>query len=303
MTNDILITAAGGFLGKYLIDELKRTLPTDPAPAVHSAGISPFNDYVVNLAKEVFEPSRRYRTVFHLLGGCHEGDLGLLNEACTHHLLVSLERNPPQNLVYVSSTEVYGADEGVEINENREPEPVSETGKTKLKAETLLQEWCAAHNVTLTVLRSPDIVGTGMKGSLRRLVNSIYRGNYHHIDDETARLSVVHATDVARAMVMLQDTGGTYNITDGVNPTRHDLVEAIAQRMNSKRVYTLRAKRARTIARICDFIPGVNYGRKALAERYRSLTFDDSRLRQAINFTPSSVVNYLTTHNYDENSL
>lgn len=303
MTNDILITAAGGFLGKYLIDELKRTLPAEPSPALHSAGLSPFNDYVVNLAKEQFEPSRGYRTVFHLLGGCHEGDLAALNVACTRNLLASLETNPPQNLVYVSSTEVYGAEEGVEINENREPEPVSQAGKTKLEAETLLREWCAAHNVRLTILRSPDIVGTGMKGPLRRLVNSIYRGNYHHIDDETARLSVVHATDVARAMVMLQDTGGIYNITDGVNPTRHDLAEAFAKRLNNKRIYTLRAKRARTFARICDFIPLLGYGRKALAERYRTLTFDDSRLRRTTGMTPASVVDYLTMHNYDENSL
>lgn len=303
MGNDILITAAGGFLGKYLIDELRRTLPAEPVPAIHTAGISPFNDYTVNLAVERFEPTRNYRTVYHLLGGCHEGDLTALNVACTRNLLASLEKNVPENIVYVSSTEVYGAEEGVEINENREPEPVSIAGKTKLEAEEILRDWCGSHDVRLTILRSPDIVGTGMHGPLRQLVNSIYRGNYHHIDDETTHLSVVHAVDVARAMVMLHTVGGTYNITDGVNPSRHDLVEALAERMKSKRVYTLRAKRARILARICDFIPFVGYGRKTLAERYRSLTFDDSRLRRTIDMKPTSVTDYLKTHNYDENSL
>lgn len=303
MANDILITAAGGFLGKYLVDELRRTLPAEPAPVLHAAGISPFNDYTVNLVRETFEPKRRYHTVFHLLGSCTDGNFAELNVTATRNLLASLGQHVPDNIVYVSSTEVYGAEEGVEINENREPEPVSEAGKTKLEAERLLGEWCAARNVTLTILRSPAIVGTGMRGELRRLVNSIYRGNYHHIDDETARLSVVHATDVARAMVMLRQLGGIYNITDGDNPSRHDLVEAFALRMGNKRVYTLRAKRARTFARVCDFIPLLGYGRKSLAERYRTLTFDDSRLRRAIDWTPSAVVDYLKTHNYDENSL
>lgn len=303
MSKDILITAAGGFLGKYLIDELRRTLPTDPAPTLHCAGLSPFNDYVVNLAKETFEPTRRYHTVFHLLGGCHSGDLMALNVACTRNLLASIGQNIPDNIVYISSTEVYGAEEGIEINEGREPEPVSDVGKTKLEAERLLQKWCSDNNVTLTILRSPNIVGTGMKGQLRQLVNSIYRGNYHHIDDETARLSVVHATDVAKAIVMLQEIGGIYNITDGVNPSRHDLAEALAKRMSNKRVYTLRAKRARMIARICDFLPFFSFNRRTLAERYRTLTFDNSKLTNAIDFKPSSVVEYLTTHNYDENSL
>lgn len=303
MNNSILITAAGGFLGKYLIDELRRTLPTEPSPTLHCVGISPFNDYEVDLTKESFEPTHKYSTVFHLLGACQGSNIQALNVDCTRNLLASLDNNLPDNIVYISSTEVYGAEEGVEINENREPEPKSEVGKSKFEAETMLRKWCDSHNVLLTILRSPDIVGTGMRGPLRRLVNSIYRGNYHHIDDETAQLSVVHATDVARAMVQLREIGGLYNITDGVNPSRHDLAEAFAKRMSNKRVYTLRAKRARMIARICDFLPLFSFNRKTLAERYRTLTFDSSKLKDAINFQPSSVVEYLTTHNYDENSL
>ncbi|MDE6317658.1 MAG: hypothetical protein K2L73_04585, partial [Muribaculaceae bacterium] len=71
----------------------------------------------------------------------------------------------------------------------------------------------------------------------------------------------------------------------------------------NKRVYTLRARRARIFARVCDFIPLIGYGSKVLAERYRSLTFDNSRLTRTIDLHPSSVVDYLKTHNYDENSL
>ncbi len=303
MDNDILITAAGGFLGKYLVDELRRTLPAEPVPVLHCAGLSPFNDYTVNLAKEKFEPRQKYHTVFHLLGGCDDGDLDTLNVTCTRNLLDSLEGNPPENIIYVSSTEVYGAEEGVEINENREPEPTSAAGKSKLEAEETLRRWCGSRGVCLTILRSPAIVGTGMRGMLRRLVNSIYRGNYHHIDDETARLSVVHAVDVAHAMVLLQGIAGTFNITDGVNPSRHDLIEALACRIGNKRVYTLRAKRARLFARVCEFIPLSGYGRKSLAERYRTLTFDNSRLMRAIDMKPTPVTDYLKTHDYDSYSL
>lgn len=310
MPNDILITGAGGFLGKYLIDELRRAgmcvfQPENSTQrdAVHTVGRSPYNDYETDLAKDTFAPLRRYATVYHLLGACYDGDMQALNIAATRNLLKSLESHLPDNIVYVSSTEVYGATEGVEINENREPEPTSDTGKTKLEAEKILTQWCNDNNVKLTILRSPAIIGTGMRGPMRHLVNSIYRGNYHHIDDETCRLSVVHATDIAHVMLQAAGIAGVFNITDGVNPPRHDLVEALARRMNNKRVYTLRAKRARIFSRICDFIPFVPYGRETLAERYRTLTFDESRLCRAIDRKPVSVVDYLKTHEYDENSL
>lgn len=311
MPNDILITGAGGFLGKYLIDEMRRTglyrFDTDNDTAernvMHTAGLSPHNDYIVNLAKETFEPARRYATVYHLLGACYGGDMQALNIEATRNLLKSLEHHAPGNIVYVSSTEVYGTTEGVEINENREPEPVSDTGKTKLEAEKILTQWCNDNGVKLTILRSPAIVGTGMRGPLRRLVNNIYRGNYHHVDDETCRMSVVHATDIARVMREATGVKGVFNITDGVNPSRHDLVEALARRMNNKRVYTLRAKRARILARICDFLPIIPYNSKVLAERYRTVTFDEKRLCRAIDRRPVSVVDYLKTHEYDENSL
>lgn len=303
MANDILVTGAGGFLGKYVLDELRRTLPTDPEVKVHTLGLSPYNDYVVNLTGEQFEPSGRYSTVYHLVGACFDGDRRKLNVDSTRNLLASLQGNPPDNIVYISSTEVYGADEGSEINENRPPEPVSDDGITKLEAEDMLKQWCGEHGVMLTILRSPAIVGTGMHGPLRRLVNSIYRGNYHHIEDETSRVSVVHATDVARAAVLLPQIGGVYNITDGVNPSQRDLVDALAFRMNGKRVYTLRAKRARMLARVCDFFHISSYGKKALARRYSSLTFDDTRLRNAIDWHPASVMEYLKTHDYGENSL
>lgn len=302
MTQNILITAAGGFMGKYLLDELRRNSPV-PAPALHTAGIAPFNDYLADLRKETFQPRCSYGTVYHLLGACVDGDRQMLNVAATRNLLDSLAANPPQNMVYLSSTEVYGADEGIEINENREPEPVSETGVAKLETERLLTEWCKAHNVHLAILRCPDIVGTGMRGAMRQLVNSIYRGNYHHIEDETARLSVVHAVDVARAMRLLAGSDIICNITDGVNPSRRELAEAFAVRLNNKRIYTLRPKRARRLARLCSLLPFLGYNSRTLAQRYRTLTFADDRLRRAIGWQPHSVTDYLKTHDYDENSL
>lgn len=298
----ILLTGAGGFLGKYVEHELK-TIITSPDGKIITAGLSPYNDVSVDLTRETLQLDLQVDTVIHLVGACFSGDFKALNVEATQKLVASFEAQPPKNIVFISTTEVYGATDEENVDEDHKTEPTSEAGITKLEAENILSEWCAAKGVNLSILRAPAIVGTGMQGPLRAWVNSIYRSTYHHIADETARMSVVHATDVARAACLIAGHSGVFNITDGVNPSQHDLAEALAARMGNKRIFTLRPKRARIFARFSRFLPFVNYNKERLAERYRSLTFDCSLLCNTINFTPQSVTNYLTTHVYDETSL
>ena len=100
----------------------------------------------------------------------------------------------------------------------------------------------------LSIVRPALIVGTGMKGTLRSMVNGIYRGYYHHIKENNARRSVIHATDVSAAVNKIASIGGVFNLTDGVNPTVYDLAEALAYRMGDKRIYTMSMGFAKFIA-------------------------------------------------------
>lgn len=287
------------------IENRNAALPPDSKPIYEltTLGRDAANDIVVDLVKTSPGGLPQAELVVHLAGSCRQENAGNLNVATTQHLLKALDACPPRQLVYVSSTEVYGRVEGEELTEGIIKDPQSRVGKAKLLAEDALQKWCDDKDVTLTILRCPPIVGTAMQGMLRSMVNSIYRGTYHHIADETQRLSVVHAVDVARAILDLAPTGGIYNLTDGVNPTRRDLAEALAHRMSDKRIYTLRPKRARVTAKILDFVPFATFGSKTLAERYTTLTFSCDKAIKALGWRPNSVTEYLRTHVYDENSL
>lgn len=298
-SNRLLVAGTGGFLGKYVMRELSDRHLT----GVDTLGLKPSDSVVCNLINDVPELPRRYDTVINLVGTCRTANAANINIATVEHLLAALDAAPPREMVYVSSVEVYGRTEGEGYTEETIPTPVSVVGRSKLRAEEVLMQWCAGRGVKLTILRCPPIVGTGMEGQLRLLVNSIYRGTYHHIDGETSRISVVHAVDVARAIVDLSPVGGLFNFTDGVNPTRHDLAEAFAFRLQNKRIYTLRARRAKITAGIADFIPFLGYGTAKLAERYKSLTFNSDKAASQLSWRPNSVTDYLRTHDYDENSL
>ena len=209
----------------------------------------------------------------------------------------------PASMVYISTVDVYGVTGGEDINELTPCNPATAYAKAKLAVESYLADWCREGGVALAILRPAMIVGTGMGGELRQMVNSIYRATYRHVLDNTARVSVVHATSLADAVVAAVGHDGKWNVTDGVNPTRHELSEALAWRMSNKRIYNVTLRKARLLARIGDWLPVTWLNTTTLERELTTLTFDGSAFRTITTFDPVSVTYYLRNHSYDESSL
>ena len=153
-------------------------------------------------------------------------------------------------------------------------------------------EYCRQRQLPVAVIRCPYIVGTGMTGLMRKIAAGIYKGTFVHIAGNDARISVVHATDVAKAASTAAGTQGAYTLTDGVDPTVHDLSEAFAHRMGDKRIFSIGPKWAK-----------LWYGRTYYTTLTTSHTAPDSFCAVYPDFHPVSVVEYLKTHVYDEQSL
>ncbi|MDE6403629.1 MAG: NAD-dependent epimerase/dehydratase family protein, partial [Muribaculaceae bacterium] len=207
------------------------------------------------------------------------------------------------SMVYISSVEVYGVASGEGVDESVTPSPVTRFGKAKLAVEEYLTRWCDEHDVALAILRPAMIVGTGMGGELRTLVNRIYRGSYRHIAYNDSKGSGVHATSLADAVLAVGGRSGVWNVTDGADTSRHDLAEALAWRMGNKRIFTLQQPKARIIARVNDWLPLFWLDSKALEAELSTQTFSGALLMAETGFTPVRTVDYLRTHNYDESSL
>lgn len=198
--------------------------------------------------------------------------------------------------VMLSGTEVYAAAEGELLDEST---PIA-SDSPLAAAEARFAAACEAAGVRHAILRCANTVGTGMQGFVQSLARSIYRGTFLHFAGNDARLSAVHAVDVAAAVRCLAEAPGApdspLNITDGADPSLTDLADALAARMNGKHISTLSTGFQKWLGRIL-------YGRELYRRYTTTLTFDGSALRRLTGLPPVTVTRYLRTHNYDESSL
>ncbi|MDE7473475.1 MAG: NAD-dependent epimerase/dehydratase family protein [Muribaculaceae bacterium] len=301
---DVLIAGAQEFIAPYIYDAVEKVMATDDARlwllgTGSSAGIRfDLNAGVPELPADM--STVIYCDVLDDRGKSYNVETAVQS---VKNLVASLEQHIPANLVYVSSVAVYGVKSGAAIGESAVPSPDTRYGKAKLAVEELLTQWCESRGVKLAILRPAMIVGTGMGGELRTLVNRIYRGSYRHIAGNEAQVSVVHATSLADAVVAVIGRNGVWNVTDGNVTSRHDLAEAFAWRLDHKRIYTLPLSKARVIARVNDWLPVYWLDSEALEHEMSTLTFSNEALVTETGFSPVCTVDYMRTHNYDESSL
>lgn len=153
-------------------------------------------------------------------------------------------------------------------------------------------EVCRRKSLPVLTLICPNIVGTGMNGRTRRMAEGIYSGRFFHVAGSEGRTSVIHATDVARAAALAAGSEGQFILTDGTSPSIRDLAEALAFRIDDKRLFTLPAWFCR---------------RWYSKEFYSFLTSDTTRTETFTevfpDFRPADTLNYLRTHIYDDASL
>lgn len=97
---------------------------------------------------------------------------------------------PPEAIVYISTTGVYGDQGGAEVDESLAPRPETDRARRRIAAERVLERWCGERGVRLCVLRVPGIYGPGRLGTdrLRDGLPVIREadagpGNRIHVDD------------------------------------------------------------------------------------------------------------------------
>lgn len=146
-------------------------------------------------------------------------------------------------------------------------------------------------------LLCPTIIGTGMTGTGMTLAKAVADGKFMHIKGNEAIIDLVHAVDVARAVALTLGKPGQYTVTDGRNHRIDDLADALAYRINDRRLYTVGPRWSRFLVMpwlrqliTTDHLLPVAAGYKPLGEC-------------VAQFSPVDVVDYLKTHVYDDESL
>ncbi|MDE6485400.1 MAG: hypothetical protein K2L14_08410 [Duncaniella sp.] len=163
---------------------------------------------------------------------------------------------------------------------------------------TVLPE-VSSKDIPVTILRAPYIIGTGMGGLMRDLVAMVGRGTMFHIEGNAARVSVIHAIDVARIAAKMAGIPGDYAITDGSDTKWCDLIEALSVRVGHKRISTFGNKKVKWLTLAGKLWGGPD--KRTVTAITTDATLIPSEL--PIEYHPIVVVDYLTNHEYTDEDL
>jgi nucleoside-diphosphate-sugar epimerase len=104
--------------------------------------------------------------------------------------------NPPDALVYLSSTSVYDTRGSGWIDENTEARPSTAFGEARAEAESIYREAYRTHGLPVRICRAPSVYGPN-----RNLRGRLEGGAYTRVDDDEQWVSRIHVEDLATVLV------------------------------------------------------------------------------------------------------
>ena len=132
----------------------------------------------------------------------------------TRNLLAALGKGKslPRQLVYVSTTGVYGDCAGAQIDETRRVQPESARAGRRVDAERGLRQWGRRTGVRVSILRAPGIYAAD-----RLPVERLRKGLPALVEADDVFTNHIHADDLAAACIAALRHGAAnraYNVVD-----------------------------------------------------------------------------------------
>jgi nucleoside-diphosphate-sugar epimerase len=204
---DVALRAATGLRDRYRIYALTHSRERMPMLRAHG---------VVPLAGDLDDPAS-----LHGLSGIAHGILHCappprrgLRDTRTAHLIAALAKGKslPQQLVYISTSGVYGDCDGELVDETHLLRPSTERAQRRVDAERQLRDWGKRSRVCVSILRAPGIY------SSERLPLARLRAGTPALNAvEDPYTNHIHADDLARmavAALRFGHPGRMYNASD-----------------------------------------------------------------------------------------
>ena len=290
----LLFTGASGFLGSNVRPLLEGMY------GVKTVGLSPKDDYTIDIAKEIPVLRVGYVIVLHVAGKAHsvpktEAERQVffdVNLQGTKNLCTALERRRvPRAFIFISTVAVYGCAYGENITEDHPLDGDTPYAMSKRLAEEYLQKWCYEHNVILGIIRPSLIAGPNPPGNLGAMIHGIRSGKYLSIAGGQARKSVLMVQDIAKLVSLLAEKGGIYNVCDSHHPTFRELETTICRQLDKKLPFSIPYWAAKCMALVGDCL-----GKKApinslkLKKITESLTFSNEKAMRELGWKPTRVL-------------
>jgi UDP-glucose 4-epimerase len=238
--NNVLVTGASGFIGKFLVQKLlhkkcnvRALIRTIQKSSIFPKEIDIFKGDLTN-PDSLTDACSNIDTVFHLGGYAHaweESDTSFadhhhsINFQGTKNMLDEALRTNVKRFIFFSSVKAVADSENY-IDESWEKLPHSPYGIAKRKSENLV---LAAKNsgMHVCVLRPALVYGPGWKGNLAAMLTMIDRGLLPPLPDVTNYRSMISIHDICEAAILTAEhphaNGRTYFVTDGIDYSSRQL--------------------------------------------------------------------------------
>jgi UDP-glucose 4-epimerase len=240
----VLVTGATGFIGSYLVDELRRQ-----GYAVRTLTRQPTTDSDA-VSGDLTQPASlehccdNIEIVFHLAGYAHaweENDPALaaqhhaINFIGTQNLYRVAARAGVKRFIYFSSVKAV-ADSSVCIDETWTAVPPSPYGKAKRDAENFLLAAALECGLEVCILRPALVYGAGWKGNLAAMLRAIDKGFFLPVPAIENRRSMVSLADISAAAIVCanhpQAAHKIFFVTDSIGYSTRRLYTAICTALN-----------------------------------------------------------------------
>ncbi|MEP7106936.1 MAG: NAD-dependent epimerase/dehydratase family protein [Ferruginibacter sp.] len=299
-SNHYLLTGASGFLGRIINDQLV-------ARGCKVTGLDLFGQSLnVDITRPfILDKELNPDIVVHAAGKAHsvpgspeeEKVFFDVNFEGTKNLCIALEKLTlrPMSFIFISTVAVYGLDSGKMISENHPLNGETPYAKSKIFAENWLRDWAGKNSIKLGIIRLPLVAGPNPPGNLGAMINGIRSGHYLSIGKADAQKSIVWQEDIANVIPVLSEKGGTYNLTDGRHPSFKQLEIVISRNLRKRVPVTIPIYVAKILAYAGNLM-GRSFpiNSDKLKKITSTLTFDDSKAINILDWKPSSVIEKLS---------
>ena len=288
----VLVTGAGGFIGKFCVAEfvargwqvcaISRQIFPD-RPGLESVQIRTLEevDWCRLLAG--------VDCIVHLAGVAHQSGISAgyyhsINVEVTERLVTAAVDAGVKRLIYLSSIAVYGRPQCGRIDDRSGLHPEDDNGRSKAAAEKCIREVSQGSGLAWTIVRVPMVYGPNVPGNFRRLVQLVQSGLPLPLAAATASRSYLGIGNLVSALARVVESQAaenrTYLLTDGDDLSTAKLVQLMADAIGVHcRLWWLPA----ALIRVCAGMLG--HGRDA-DRLLGQLRAESKAMRRELNWTP-----------------
>ncbi|NQX40315.1 Nucleoside-diphosphate-sugar epimerase [Pedobacter steynii] len=250
----VSVTGGNGFVGRNLVPYLKSNgfdlniINRDQLNNINTDVIG-HCDVIVHLAgkahdlRKTQEPDEYYSVNFDL----------------TKKLYDAFLKSYATKFIFISSVKS-GADlvEGI-LKETDIPDPKTDYGKSKLMAETYIQQQDLPEGKSYIILRPCMIHGPGNKGNLNLLYKVVQKGLPYPLasfENKRSFLSIANLNLIIGKIIACHDlNSGIYNVADDEPLSTNEVIRLIAHSIGIKaRLWKINPKLITFVARIGDLL-------------------------------------------------